>query len=600
MMKKVIYLVFAILLFQAGFAAKEVKEQFEPGVWEQVNNKFLIDSIPIRYYSNILIKLLGNPSQEDQIIIQELTDTLNSLIDVWDVAIIPEGTANLLIEINDVGNRNLENHIQERNNGREIIQNKIILNIPQKLNYEERRKIIYYYFMHSIVYFHNKDSFNNYAGKRIKGLVFDEKSPASITYHPIDFKIIKALYSKIFDDIYKFSPRKTSLYKPTKPEVRVQYTTLFNLIGLLIAAVYLIVLSYFKVFKEHNYDFILFLRQGFLIYLAYASYVILKMSLLMIFTYTTFKYQYIVANIGGTFIVVMISIITIYFVEYFIISKKKENLYLNVFIPFVSTTMVPSILMILFLMNIPDVMIRRNVVISASTSGIAFCSIIGIARAFYIYLSLSSKNIIRQKDVQLARLNQLHKQSELQSLQSKINPHFLYNALNSIASLSTVDGKKTEKMALALSDFFKYSLNKEQKEMVSLKEEIESVETYLTIEKVRFGDRLNFAIQLPEELENITIPQFIIQPLIENAVKHGISKIVETGEIRLVVSAKNNNLEVRVFDNGPAISNEPISGYGLQSIQEKLNLIYGNKAYMSWNNEPEKYVLISLPLNDKS
>jgi len=222
-------------------------------------------------------------------------------------------------------------------------------------------------------------------------------------------------------------------------------------------------------------------------------------------------------------------------------------------------------------------------------------TIIGIARAFYIYTNRASDNIIRQKDVELARLSELQKQAELQSLQSKINPHFLYNSLNSIASLAATDARKTEQMALALSDFFKYSINKEDNQMATLKDEIHSVETYLTIEKVRFDDRLDYTVNLPEELEDRLIPRFVIQPLVENAVKHGTSQVTGQGKISIEIRLNGTQLEIRIFDNGPGFPNEPISGYGLQSIQEKIHLIYGKKAYLAWENGDEKHVLISLP-----
>ena len=207
-----------------------------------------------------------------------------------------------------------------------------------------------------------------------------------------------------------------------------------------------------------------------------------------------------------------------------------------------------------------------------------------------------SDNQIKKKDLELARLSELHKQAELRSLQSKINPHFLYNSLNSIAGLASSDPVKTEKMALALSDFFKYSLNKEQKEMVSLKEEIESIETYLSIEKVRFDNRLSYAIVLPKELENIEIPQFIIQPVVENAMKHGISKRVNEGILKVEICRNHNQLEIRIFDNGPDFPDEPVSGYGIQSIQEKLQIIYQDKAYLKWENGTNKHMLIVLPI----
>ena len=192
-------------------------------------------------------------------------------------------------------------------------------------------------------------------------------------------------------------------------------------------------------------------------------------------------------------------------------------------------------------------------------------------------------------------MGELHKQAELQSLRAKINPHFLYNALNSIASLATTDARKTEQMALGLSDFFKYAINREQKQLNSLSEELSAIRTYLEIEKVRFGDRLNFEIDCNPELLDIQIPQLLIQPLVENAIKHGLSQITENGMIRIVITKEDHQLNIRVYDNGQPFPDGPLSGFGIQNTQERIALLYDSKASINWNNVPEKYIELSLP-----
>nr|WP_282189243.1 histidine kinase [Maribellus sp. YY47] len=190
----------------------------------------------------------------------------------------------------------------------------------------------------------------------------------------------------------------------------------------------------------------------------------------------------------------------------------------------------------------------------------------------------------------------MHRKAELQSLRAKINPHFLYNSLNSIASLASIDPKKTEQMALSLSDFFKYSINREQKQTNPLSDELKAVETYLEIEKVRFGERLTYSLECPEELKSVQIPQLLIQPLVENAVKHGVSKLLEGGEVRIVVSELEfKKISIRVYDNGPGFPDGPMSGFGIRNTHERLQLIYENKASINWQNDPEKYIEIVLP-----
>jgi LytS/YehU family sensor histidine kinase len=242
----------------------------------------------------------------------------------------------------------------------------------------------------------------------------------------------------------------------------------------------------------------------------------------------------------------------------------------------------------------PDRLIKFGFV-SAVASVAGNTILIGFGRSIYIYTRLKSESLIRKKDLELAQMGEFQKQAELQSLRAKINPHFLYNALNSIASLATTDARKTEQMALALSDFFKYAINREQKQLNTLSEELNATRTYLEIEKVRFGDRLSFEIDCPEELLNIQIPQLLIQPLVENAIKHGLSQITENGMIRISVRQAENQLKIRVYDNGPAFPDGPLSGFGIRNTQERIALIYGAKATINWQNGAEKYIEISIP-----
>ena len=224
-----------------------------------------------------------------------------------------------------------------------------------------------------------------------------------------------------------------------------------------------------------------------------------------------------------------------------------------------------------------------------------FTIIIAVGRGILIYLNNISESLVRQKDVELSKLKQLNAQAETKLLQSQINPHFLYNSLNSIASLAPIDAVKTQKMAHSLSDLFKYSINRKGKEMSAVKDEIEMVTSYLDIEKIRFGDRLQFDIEVDETLLNHDIPLFLIQPLVENAVKHGISQNEGEGTIRLKIKKKENELSISVSDNGPDFPEGLVSGHGLQTVYDLLRLSYGDSAALNWTNTPEKTITITIP-----
>lgn len=227
-------------------------------------------------------------------------------------------------------------------------------------------------------------------------------------------------------------------------------------------------------------------------------------------------------------------------------------------------------------------------------SPVSWAFFFSLGRGVLLYLNYFSENLIKQKDIELSNLKAINAQAEVKLLQSQINPHFLYNALNSIASLAQTDGAKTEKMALSLSDLFKYTINRKGKKNSTIGDEVEMVKNYLEVEQIRFGDRLSYQIDVDENLNNLEIPMFLIQPLIENAVKHGISKIEESGIIHLKISKSANNIIISVKDNGPEFSDGLVSGHGLQTVYDLLKLSYGDNATVNMQNTPEKQVSITI------
>lgn len=218
-----------------------------------------------------------------------------------------------------------------------------------------------------------------------------------------------------------------------------------------------------------------------------------------------------------------------------------------------------------------------------------------LGRGLLIYLNYFSKSLIKQKELELSRLKEINAQNELKSLHAHINPHFLYNALNSIASLTQENAAKAEEMILSLSDLFRYSINRKGRKMSTIEDEVLMVENYLKIEKIRFEDRLNFTIDVHEGLLKKEIPMYILQPLVENAVKHGISKIKDYGSISLEIKQKKEIISVEIFDNGPDFPEGLFGGHGLQSVYDLLRLSYGESAMLNWENCPKKKIMILIP-----
>ncbi|WP_345950170.1 histidine kinase [Mucilaginibacter sp. PAMB04274] len=222
--------------------------------------------------------------------------------------------------------------------------------------------------------------------------------------------------------------------------------------------------------------------------------------------------------------------------------------------------------------------------------------IVGTIIYFYMAQKATMNAQIKEKELDLARLKQLKTQAELQTLQSKINPHFLYNSLNSIASLIHEDADKAEDMTLKLSKLFRYSINSQQENMALVKDEMEIVNTYLDIEKVRFGDRISFNSSIDNNLLDKRIPRFLIQPLVENALKHGLNHTAKNGILEVNLKQQNNKLIIEVVDNGPPFPDELNMGYGMQSTYDKLNLLYGEGYEMQLINTPRKHIFLSLPI----
>lgn len=204
---------------------------------------------------------------------------------------------------------------------------------------------------------------------------------------------------------------------------------------------------------------------------------------------------------------------------------------------------------------------------------------------------------IKEKELEKLNLKNQLIQAQLDALHAKINPHFLYNSLNSIAGLALTDGNKTRKMAISLSKFFRYSINRESSNFSTLKEELEIAETYLEIEKVRFEELLNFKIITKENLEKLEVPRFILQSLVENAVKHGLKGNNNVLLIEVNVSHENNKLSLSVQDNGLPFPDDIQPGYGLNSVYEKLDLLFPEKYEVIISNSPVKQIKIIIETN---
>jgi LytS/YehU family sensor histidine kinase len=183
-----------------------------------------------------------------------------------------------------------------------------------------------------------------------------------------------------------------------------------------------------------------------------------------------------------------------------------------------------------------------------------------------------------------------------------MNPHFIFNALNSISSLTMSDPEKAQEMSINLSDFFRRTLAVKDINSIPLLEEIENINLYLKIEKVRFAERLKFNLELSEECNEILIPNMILQPLVENAIKHGVYESTETVSINLRCKIVDRNLEITITNNYDSTTTSNIGeGIGLSNINSRLKLIYNQSNLISISKSNNLFkVILLIPIKETS
>ena len=168
--------------------------------------------------------------------------------------------------------------------------------------------------------------------------------------------------------------------------------------------------------------------------------------------------------------------------------------------------------------------------------------------------------------------------TELEALQARINPHFLFNTLNSIAALIREDPQRAEAMTLQLSSLFRYTLQAPRSGLVTLEEESVIVEGYLAIEQERLGDRLTYRIDLDEALLQLRIPPLVLQPLVENAIKHGIAPSVQGGTVAVRGRRDANVVHLTIENTGESDGDTSGTGEGLENVRRRLRATFGRDA----------------------
>jgi two-component system, LytTR family, sensor kinase len=215
------------------------------------------------------------------------------------------------------------------------------------------------------------------------------------------------------------------------------------------------------------------------------------------------------------------------------------------------------------------------------------------------YILESRERLIRHQ-IETARLNEQFSKAQLDALRRQIEPHFLFNALHAISGL--IREKRNDDavtMISGLSDFLRKVVDVSDRQVVSLREEMQFLQKYLDIQKVRFADRLKLSVEVPEELLTAAVPSLILQPVVENAIKHGIARESRGGWIRVAAFRANGSLIFRVYNDGANLAPDwesAKSGVGIANLRSRLQMLYGDDFEFRLGNQGAGVeVLMSVP-----
>lgn len=220
---------------------------------------------------------------------------------------------------------------------------------------------------------------------------------------------------------------------------------------------------------------------------------------------------------------------------------------------------------------------------------------------FYLLLAQEAS---REAEQQAIQAQVLAREAELRALKAQVNPHFLFNSLHSISALTSSDPAKAREMCIALADFLRRTLGLGEKNVISLEEELSLIHSFLAVEKIRFGARIDLQENVDPETLTCLVPPLLLQPLVENAIAHGIASLTEGGWIRLNAEhrSEDGSVAIEVANNfdieAPARRR---SGVGLVNVRQRLEARYGDKASFSVEKEDDSFfVKLTLPAESKA
>jgi sensor histidine kinase YesM len=229
---------------------------------------------------------------------------------------------------------------------------------------------------------------------------------------------------------------------------------------------------------------------------------------------------------------------------------------------------------------------------SAALDGLAYVALIGLAHAGVFHRRY------REREQQAALLASRLNEARLHALQAQLQPHFLFNSLNGIATLLRRDPAKAEEMLLSLSELLRVALSSSHRQEIPLREEMDFLGRYLEIQRMRFGDRLQVSEEIDASATDCLVPALLLQPLVENAIRHGLEPSGRPGLLRIAALRKGAWLQITVEDNGVGLPpGESLNaGVGLANVRERLATLHGAAQAFDITQRPAGGVVVSIKL----
>lgn len=239
----------------------------------------------------------------------------------------------------------------------------------------------------------------------------------------------------------------------------------------------------------------------------------------------------------------------------------------------------------------------RTIGATVMANGLAFGFKFDVYGAVLIAaIAVNHQKLKQQEELRVLEKESLLTNAQLEALKMQIHPHFLFNSLNSIMELIHQNPKQSSELMSRLEEFLRITMQAQNVQDVSLKQELDFVQCYLDMQQVRFPKRLSVRYELDEQSLDRRVPVLLLQPIIENAVRHGIANVSQPGQISIETKATDHSLQLKIRDTGPGMKADFREGIGLNNTRRRLEQIYGRDHRFEMENEPTGGLTVSIEI----